>query len=349
MSYRPDYPAGITEIPDLVQYLYTEFQKLRLAFDKFETEEIFLQANSAEPPKYEDGMVVRADGSNWDPNNGEGIYARYGAAWNLLGVATGVATLGASATSTVVNDGNVTAASRISLSALTLNGAKALYGVGGGSGLDFLETQALSSGMTAEFDVDWQDTDYDVMQVYFQDLEPSADETLQLRVRTGTTPATDSAGNYSYKGGYYDDNVSPAFAGFGGTAQTAFNLADDGSTSDHPEQGISGFININGHRDTGKHFTFHGQFWNEAVVDGGTGLFINGLYLPTTAVTGIQLKWSSTATFTKGDVFVYGLRNAAAIAVRNPAHVSSRGVGTFTITHSSDAAVDQDLMYLVHE
>jgi len=32
----------------------------------------------------EDGMVVYADGTNWDPGSGEGIYAYYNSTWNKL-------------------------------------------------------------------------------------------------------------------------------------------------------------------------------------------------------------------------------------------------------------------------
>lgn len=38
----------------------------------------------AEPDKYFDGMLVYADGTNWDPGSGEGIYARYNSTWNKL-------------------------------------------------------------------------------------------------------------------------------------------------------------------------------------------------------------------------------------------------------------------------
>ena len=36
------------------------------------------------PDKPFDGMLVYADGTNWDPGNGEGFYGYFGAAWNPL-------------------------------------------------------------------------------------------------------------------------------------------------------------------------------------------------------------------------------------------------------------------------
>lgn len=34
--------------------------------------------------KPEDGMLVYADGTNWNPGSGEGIYAYYNSTWNKL-------------------------------------------------------------------------------------------------------------------------------------------------------------------------------------------------------------------------------------------------------------------------
>lgn len=45
---------------------------------------IILKRNNAEPvPK--PGMITYADGTDWDPGSGEGIYAYYGGAWHFLG------------------------------------------------------------------------------------------------------------------------------------------------------------------------------------------------------------------------------------------------------------------------
>ena len=48
---------------------------------------IYLEKLTAAPLStvIRDGMVVYADGTDWDPGSGEGIYAYYGAAWNHLG------------------------------------------------------------------------------------------------------------------------------------------------------------------------------------------------------------------------------------------------------------------------
>lgn len=38
----------------------------------------------AEPARYENGDIVYADGSDWNPGSGEGFYGREGGAWVKL-------------------------------------------------------------------------------------------------------------------------------------------------------------------------------------------------------------------------------------------------------------------------
>jgi hypothetical protein len=38
----------------------------------------------AEPARMYDGLVVAADGTNWNPGAGRGVYARVSGAWVLL-------------------------------------------------------------------------------------------------------------------------------------------------------------------------------------------------------------------------------------------------------------------------
>lgn len=45
---------------------------------------IHFDALAAEPERYSDGDVVRADGSNWNPGSGAGLYLRQGGAWVKL-------------------------------------------------------------------------------------------------------------------------------------------------------------------------------------------------------------------------------------------------------------------------
>lgn len=37
------------------------------------------------PDKPRDGLIAKADGTNWNPGSGEGVYCYYGGSWHLLG------------------------------------------------------------------------------------------------------------------------------------------------------------------------------------------------------------------------------------------------------------------------
>ena len=44
-----------------------------------------LNPSYTEPPKPRDGMIVYADGTQWNPGSGEGYYGYYNSTWNSLG------------------------------------------------------------------------------------------------------------------------------------------------------------------------------------------------------------------------------------------------------------------------
>jgi hypothetical protein len=44
-----------------------------------------LQELHAEPLKPRTGMIVLADGTDWNPGGGQGFYGYYAGAWNKLG------------------------------------------------------------------------------------------------------------------------------------------------------------------------------------------------------------------------------------------------------------------------
>ena len=46
---------------------------------------IMLDEMHVEPAKPRTGMIVLADGTNWNPGAGQGVYAYYAAAWHKLG------------------------------------------------------------------------------------------------------------------------------------------------------------------------------------------------------------------------------------------------------------------------
>jgi hypothetical protein len=44
-----------------------------------------LKKLAAAPARLYDGLTVLADGANWNPGGGAGVYTYYGGAWNRLG------------------------------------------------------------------------------------------------------------------------------------------------------------------------------------------------------------------------------------------------------------------------
>lgn len=67
----------------LMQYLLRELEQIERAFTEFDT--LQLKQLNAAPDRIRDGMIVYADGTNWNPGSGEGYYGYYASAWHKLG------------------------------------------------------------------------------------------------------------------------------------------------------------------------------------------------------------------------------------------------------------------------
>ncbi len=78
MRYSPDpVPFDVNAIP---AYLQREFAKIQATINEIETEE-----RNTVPDRLREGLVVRADGVNWNPGSGAGVYCYYNSAWHYLG------------------------------------------------------------------------------------------------------------------------------------------------------------------------------------------------------------------------------------------------------------------------
>ena len=86
MAGRIRYTTGIipSEPEAVPQALYNELNKIRLVLDAI-VEALPIEERNAAPDKYYNGMLVRADGTNWNPGSGQGVYCYYNSAWNYLG------------------------------------------------------------------------------------------------------------------------------------------------------------------------------------------------------------------------------------------------------------------------
>jgi hypothetical protein len=83
-TYRPgEVPNDPAKLPDFLRRELASVQRSGNRADPFAE----LDVLHAAPDKVRAGMVVYADGTNWNPGSGEGIYRRdkANAAWVFLG------------------------------------------------------------------------------------------------------------------------------------------------------------------------------------------------------------------------------------------------------------------------
>ena len=81
MIYNPTTPPQ--DPAALPGFLLQELANLRKAMEAPQPY-VFLDTLNAAPLRPREGMVVKADGTNWNPGSGAGIYARVGATWVKL-------------------------------------------------------------------------------------------------------------------------------------------------------------------------------------------------------------------------------------------------------------------------
>jgi len=83
MVYKPNIPQNIEDVGELRRALQEELEKLVASLP--EQEEIILSPFHVVPPKPREGMVVFADGVDWNPGGtGAGLYEYRGGAWHKL-------------------------------------------------------------------------------------------------------------------------------------------------------------------------------------------------------------------------------------------------------------------------
>lgn len=72
--------------PSSFEDVFRELQNVQIAFEQGELNFIKYKEWNAEPDRPRAGMVVYADGTNWNPGSGEGLYIyKSGGSWVLLG------------------------------------------------------------------------------------------------------------------------------------------------------------------------------------------------------------------------------------------------------------------------
>lgn len=79
--YAPDIVPE--DAAEMRRFLSGELNKIQAAITAMSLGH--LDKTHVAPNKPRDGDIRFADGTNWNPGSGQGVYAYYGAAWHLLG------------------------------------------------------------------------------------------------------------------------------------------------------------------------------------------------------------------------------------------------------------------------
>ena len=83
IRYTPDIPVEIRDLPTMLSFVVDEFTKISTALNGTLPERLVEQ--HAAPSKPRDFLIVAADGTDWNPGSGQGVYCYYAAAWHFLG------------------------------------------------------------------------------------------------------------------------------------------------------------------------------------------------------------------------------------------------------------------------
>ena len=85
MSHYQPTPVPTNTPPGLKEWLARQFRLIANALAAPHVNYLEMGERNEEPQRPQEGMIVFADGSNWNPGSGQGIYAYYGSAWVKLG------------------------------------------------------------------------------------------------------------------------------------------------------------------------------------------------------------------------------------------------------------------------
>jgi hypothetical protein len=86
MSYVATFePTAVPEgFPDLRAWIASQLRRVADTLAMPTVRGVHFAVLHAEPARYSDGDVVLADGSDWDPGSGGGLYQHFGGNWVKL-------------------------------------------------------------------------------------------------------------------------------------------------------------------------------------------------------------------------------------------------------------------------
>ena len=83
MSLELDAPISFDDPEAIARWTWEQLRKIEEVFNNG-PKVLRVAVSHAEPEKTFDGMVVYADGSDWDPGSGEGFYSFFNSTWNYM-------------------------------------------------------------------------------------------------------------------------------------------------------------------------------------------------------------------------------------------------------------------------
>lgn len=84
MTYKVGSFLGLSGEPrDLLHYIQEELERIEVDLGGRLPSTIVYRY--AAPPKVFEGLIVGADGTNWNPGSGKGIYHYHTGSWHFLG------------------------------------------------------------------------------------------------------------------------------------------------------------------------------------------------------------------------------------------------------------------------
>lgn len=82
MGYTPEQFSPVENLQQLEDVVYRELTRIKEALDAVDA--VILPKLHVEPTKVLEGQLAYADGTDWDPGAGQGIYQWRTSAWVLI-------------------------------------------------------------------------------------------------------------------------------------------------------------------------------------------------------------------------------------------------------------------------
>jgi hypothetical protein len=84
MPVELERPGNLTDVARALEWVWSQLVRLEQGFN-LPQDFITLKELHTEPARLYTGLTVLADGSDWNPGSGQGVYTYYDGAWHKLG------------------------------------------------------------------------------------------------------------------------------------------------------------------------------------------------------------------------------------------------------------------------